>query len=89
MTTGNSVCGRVMRLPLFDGQVPGAGPVHLVANSGEEYLLIASSSSTPGRVEDLAAAEASLYEPHLDQDRCVTGDVLGTVIWRARILDGD
>ena len=80
------ICGRIMRMPRFDGQVPDTGPIHMVSDVGDEYLLIAGSSSTPGRVEDLAAASAGRYEPHIDQDRCVTGDIFGSVIWRAEII---
>ena len=82
------VCGRVMRIPLFDGQLPSSGPVHLVSDAGDEYLLVACDSSTPGRVEDLAAGDAPQFEPYLDQDCCVAGDILGSVIWKAKVVAG-
>ncbi len=87
MSNDERICGRIMRLPTFDGQVPDAGPVHLVSDVGEEYLLVANDSGMPGRVEDLAARSAERYEPYLDQDKCVRGDVFGTVIWRAAIAE--
>ena len=76
-----------MRLPMFDGMLPGSGPVHLVSIDGDAYLLIAQTADTPGRVEELATASADRYEPYLDQDVMVRGDVLGTVIWTATVLE--
>ncbi len=77
--------GRAMRLPLFDGQLPTGGPVHLVSDEGEEYLLVAAGAGAPGRVEDLAAEAAPRYEAWLDRDVTVRGLVLGSVIWNAEI----
>lgn len=88
MSEDNKMHGRVMRLPMFDGMLPTNGPVHLVSDAGDEYLLIADPSDTPGRVEDLAAACATRYEPHLDRDVTVIGDIFGSVIWNATIADG-
>ena len=78
-----------MRLPFFDGQLPAGGPVHLVSEEGDEYLLIGAASSTPGRVEDLAAQSADRFEPWLDRDVTVRGTVLGSIIWEAEIATAD
>ncbi len=86
MARQDSRTGRIMRLPLFDGQVPSGGPVHLVSDEGEELLLVAVGMDMPGRVEDLAAASADRFEAWLDRDATVRGTVLGTVIWDAAVM---
>ena len=85
----DSRTGRIMRLPLFDGQLPSGGPVHLVSDEGEELLLVATGASTPGRVEDLAAASADRFEAWLDRDVTVRGTVLGSVIWDAAVIPAE
>ena len=87
MSDETMVRGRVMRLPMFDGLLPDHGPVHLVSDAGDELLLIAGPSSTPGKVEDLAAADAANFEPYLDRDVEVSGQVYGSVIWSAAVVD--
>ena len=86
MTEVITIRGRVMRVPMFDGLLPDHGPVHLVAEDGNEYLLIAQPSDTPGRVEEIAATDASQFEPYLNADVSVRGDVLGTIIWRTEVI---
>ncbi len=43
-------------------------------------------SDTPGNVEALSAATAGQFEPYLDKDVTVSGDIYGSVIWRARVV---
>ncbi|MBM86668.1 MAG: hypothetical protein CMM47_11685 [Rhodospirillaceae bacterium] len=78
--------GRVMRVPMFDGLLPDHGPIHLVAEDGDQYLLIARPSDTPGHVEEIAAGDASHFERYLNSDISIRGNVLGTVIWQAEII---
>ncbi|MCY4592852.1 MAG: hypothetical protein OXE86_20310 [Alphaproteobacteria bacterium] len=89
MERPDSRTGRIMRLPLFDGQVPSGGPVHLVSDQGDELLLVAVGTDTPGRVEDLAAASADRFEAWLGRDVTVRGTVLGTVIWYAAVTPAE
>ena len=79
--------GRVMRMPQLHGQLPDHGPIHFLSEAGEEYLLIAKASDTPGNVEDLSAETAEKYEPYLDKDVEMSGDFWGSVIWRAKVLE--
>ena len=78
--------GRVMRMPTMHGQQAETGPIHFVSDVGEEYLLIAKPSDTPGNVEDLSAETAATFEPHLDKDVEISGDFWGSVIWRASVV---
>ncbi len=87
MKTTSTLSGRIMRLPMFDGTLPDKGPIHLVSDEGDEYLLISETSDTPGPVEHLAAASSMDFEPYINQDMVVKGDVLGTVIWAATIFE--
>lgn len=79
--------GRVMRMPRMHGQLPDDGPIHFLSEAGEEYLLIAKPSDTPGNVDDLSAETAGQFEPHLDKDIEVSGDFWGSVIWRAAVVE--
>ena len=74
-----------MRLPGFDGTIPDKGPVHIVSDNGEEYLLISSGPDTLGNVEALASACESSFSPFINKDIAVTGDVLGTILWNAKV----
>ena len=40
MTADNSLRGRIMRMPQLHGQLPDHGPIHMVSQDGEEYLLV-------------------------------------------------
>jgi hypothetical protein len=75
-----------MRLPTMHGQQAETGPIHFVSDLGEEYLLIAKTSDTPGNVEELSAATADQFEPYLDKDVNVSGDFWGSVVWRAAVV---
>lgn len=86
MTAETTTRGRVMRMPRMHGQLPDQGPIHFVSEAGEEYLLIAKTSDTPGNVEDLSAETAGQFEPYLDRDVAVSGDFWGSVIWRAAVV---
>ena len=86
MTEVDTLRGRVMRVPMFDGLLPDHGPIHLVADDGDHYLLIARPSDTPGRVEEIAASDAGHFEAYLNADVSIRGDVLGTVIWLAEVI---
>jgi hypothetical protein len=88
MTADNSLRGRIMRMPQLHGQLPDHGPIHMVSQDGEEYLLVVQGSDTPGNVEALSAATAGQFEPYLDKDVTVSGDIYGSVIWRARVMAG-
>ena len=83
MTEKKTLRGRVMRMPQLHGQLPDKGPIHFVSDSGQEYLLIAKGSETPGDVDALSAKTADQFEPLLDQDATVSGDIYGSVIWNA------
>lgn len=75
-----------MRMPQLHGQLADHGPIHFVSEAGEEYLLVARPSDTPGKVEDLSAETASQFEGFLDKDVAVSGDFWGSVIWRASVV---
>jgi hypothetical protein len=89
MTDDNTLRGRVMRMPQLHGQLPDHGPIHFVSDAGEEYLLIAKGSETPGDVDALSAETAGQFEPLLDQDATVSGDIYGSVIWNAVVANLD
>lgn len=80
--------GRVMRMPTMHGQQADTGPIHFVSDAGEEYLLIANPSDTPGNVEALSAETAARFEPYLDKDVEISGDFWGSVVWRASVVSG-
>jgi len=79
------VFGRVMRLPGFDGMIPESGPIHLVSNDGEEYLLIAAPQDTPGDVNTLALNCEEIFAPYIGKDLHVSGKILGSILWNAVI----
>lgn len=85
MKNQSAIFGRIMRLPRFDGTIPDKGPIHIVSNSGEEYLLITSAPNTPGDVEALASACEDSFSPFINKDIAITGDVLGTILWNAKV----
>jgi hypothetical protein len=87
MTAETTQRGRVMRVPQMHGQLPDDGPIHFLSETGEEYLLIARASDTPGNVDDLSAETAGQFEPYLDKDVDVSGDFWGTVVWRAAVVE--
>ena len=87
MTAATIERGRVMRMPQLHGQLPDHGPIHFLTEAGEEYLLIARTSDTPGNVEELSAETAANFEPYLDKDIQVSGDFWGSVIWRATVIE--
>lgn len=80
--------GRVMRMPTMHGQQADTGPIHFVTDGGDEYLLIARPSDTPGNVEELSAETAGNFEPYLDKDIEISGDFWGSVVWRAAVVSG-
>ena len=65
MNNSTIIYGRVMRLPTFDGMIPTSGPIHIVADDGEEYMLITSNMDEPGPVETLAAICESVFKPYI------------------------
>ncbi|MBH67509.1 MAG: hypothetical protein CMM58_04075 [Rhodospirillaceae bacterium] len=85
MGTNSTIFGRIMRLPGFDGIIPDSGPIHILSDTGDEYLLIAASSDTPGPVEILATLCENIFAPYIGQDVTVTGDILGSIMWNAKI----
>ena len=86
MNKSTIIFGRVMRLPTFDGMIPTSGPIHIVADDGEEYMLITSNMDEPGAVETLALICEPVFEPYINKDISVKGDVLGSIIWNAEIV---
>ena len=70
MDDDTKVFGRVMRLPGFDGIIAERGPIHLVSDSGEEYLLIAALPDMPGDVETLLVALEceETFAPYIGRD---------------------
>ena len=56
-----------MRLPTFDGMIPTSGPVHIVSDQGEEYMLITGGTDKPGSVDELALLCEPLFEKYLNQ----------------------
>lgn len=86
MTEKTTQRGRVMRLPTMHGQQAESGPIHFVSDGGEEYLLIAKPSDTPGNVDALSAETAATFEAHLDKDVEIIGDFWGSVVWRASVV---
>lgn len=87
MNSQTTVYGRIMRLPTFDGMIPTSGPVHIVSDQGEEYMLINGGTDKPGSVDELALLCEPLFEKYLNQDILVKGDVLGSIIWNVEIVD--
>ena len=87
MTAETTKRGRVMRMPQLHGQLADHGPIHFVSEAGEEFLLIAKTSDTPGNVEELSAETAPEFEPYLDKDVMMSGDFWGSVVWRATTVD--
>ena len=75
-----------MRLPTFDGMIPTSGPIHIVADDGEEYMLITSNMDEPGAGETRAVSCDPGIEPHINKDISVKGDVLGSIIWNVEIV---
>ena len=86
MNKSTIIYGRVMRLPTFDGMIPTSGPIHIVADDGEEYMLITSNMDEPGPVETLALICEPVFKPHINKDISVKGDVLGSIIWNVEIV---
>ena len=86
MDSPTIIYGRVMRLPTFDGMIPTSGPIHIVADDGEEYMLITSNMDEPGPVETLALICEPVFKPYINKDISVKGDVLGSIIWNVEIV---
>ena len=82
-----TVHGRVMRLPTFDGMIPTSGPMHIVSDDGEEYLLITGPTNAPGPVETLALICEPIFLQYLNKDISVKGDVLGSIIWNVKVIN--
>ena len=86
MNDNTKIFGRVMRLPGFDGMIPDRGPVHLVSDDGEEYLLIAALPDTPGDVETIALECEETFAPYIGKDLYMSGKVLGSILWNAKLF---
>ena len=56
------------------------------ADDGEEYMLITSNMDEPGAVETLALICEPMFEPYINKDISVKGDVLGSIIWNVEIV---
>ena len=86
MNDDTKIFGRVMRLPGFDGMIPDRGPVHLVSDDGEEYLLIAALPDTPGDVETIALECEETFAQYIGKDLYMSGKVLGSILWNAKLF---
>ena len=86
MNDDTKIFGRVMRLPGFDGMIPDRGPVHLVSDDGEEYLLIAALPDTPGDVETIALECEETFSPYIGKDLYMSVKVLGSILWNAKLF---
>tara|TARA_B100000212_G_scaffold75945_1_gene53768 strand:- start:1116 stop:1385 length:270 start_codon:yes stop_codon:yes gene_type:complete len=87
MDDDDKVFGRVMRLPGFDGMIPERGPIHLVSDDGEEYLLIAALPDTPGDVETLALECEGRFATYIGKDLHMSGKILGSILWHAKLFE--